>query len=134
MSTTVNALVLDPACPENTGVRTIADDLATLQGLVGGYLEAVYGYRNPDGTDDDRPRITFYLNEEGKIHDLPRNGSATALWWHYDPDAIGRDVLVGPVVIVGGHDQRGHNTDLPGDVTDTYLRLVTGDDHTGVGF
>ena len=67
-----------------------------MQGLVGGYIEATHGYRNSDGHDEDAPRITFYLNEEGKIHQLPENGLATALWWHYNRNAIGRDYLAAP--------------------------------------
>ncbi len=57
---------------------------ATLQDLVGGYIEVVYGYCGPDGADHDDPRITFCVNEEGKIHNLPVNRLATELWWHYD--------------------------------------------------
>ena len=57
---------------------------ATLQDLVGGYIEAVYGYCGPDGADHDDLRITFCVNEEGEIHNLPVNRLATELWWHYD--------------------------------------------------
>src|SRR5690625_1374263 len=127
-STTVQALVIEPTA---SGLQTITTDLDTLQGLVGGYLEATYGYRNPDGQDEDGPRINFYLNEEGKIHGLPENSLATALWWHYNRNAIGRDYLVGTVVIVGAGTAGRDAPTLPADVIDTYTRLAAGEYYTG---
>jgi hypothetical protein len=41
-------------------------------------------YCGPDGADHDDLRITFCVNEEGEIHNLPVNRLATELWWHYD--------------------------------------------------
>lgn len=131
MTNIVQALVIKPGNRIGSHIRTVTTDLATLQGLVGGYIQATYGYRNSDGHDDDAPRITFYLNEEGKIHHLPENGLATALWWHYNRNAIGRDYLVGPVVIVGG---AGDAPALPADVVHTYNRLATGEYHTGFDY
>lgn len=128
MTNTVQALVIKAGQRTESDIRTIATDLHTLQGLVNGYIEATYRYRNSDGHDEDAPRMTFYLNEQGKIHQLPENGLATALWWHYNRDAIGRDFLVGTVVIVGG---AGDAPTLPADVVDTYDRLVTGQYYTG---
>ena len=126
MSTTLQALVVDPRRPNSSGPRTITDDLTTLQGLVGGYLQAVYGFRTPDQTLQAWPRVTIYLNEEGKIHGLPLNPLATALWWHFDPQAIGGDILVGPVVILGGGDDNDDNTGVPGDVLEVYTALRDG--------
>ena len=126
MNTSLHALVVDPRRPSSSGPRTIRADLTTLQGLVGGYLQAVYGYRAPDQTLQAWPRVTFYLNEEGKIHGLPLNPLATALWWHFDPQAIGGDILVGPVVIFGGGDDNDDNTAVPGDVLEVYTALRDG--------
>ena len=131
MTNTVQALVINPGPRTESGIRTLTTDLHTLQGLVGGYIEATHGYRNSGGHDEDAPRITFYLNEEGKIHQLPENGLATALWWHYNRNAIGRDYLAGTVVIVGG---AGDAPTLPPDVVDTYNRLVTGEYYTGFAY
>ena len=75
MTDTVQALVINPGPRTESGIRTLTTDLHTLQGLVGGYIEATHGYRNSDGHDEDAPRITFYLNEEGKIHSLPETDS-----------------------------------------------------------
>jgi len=136
MAHEIQVLVVHPGHRSHpgTGVRTITDDLFTLRGLVGGHLEAVYGYRTPEGHDTDLPRITFFLTEEGKIHQLSENGLATALWWHYNRDAIGRDFLVGPVVIVGGADHNGDNTALPADVIGVYTRLIAGSYYTGFDY
>jgi hypothetical protein len=43
MSINLQALVVDPRRPNSSGPRTITDDLTTLQGLVGGYLQAEVG-------------------------------------------------------------------------------------------
>jgi hypothetical protein len=86
MTSRIFALIIDPACPDSEdSIAAIHTDLASLQSLVGGYVEAVYGYRTPDGGHCDDPRITFYLNEEGKIHHMPANHVATALWWSTSP-------------------------------------------------
>jgi hypothetical protein len=104
-------------------IRSLTADLTTLQTLVGGPIEAVYGYRGTDATLAGQPRITFYLNEEGKLRGLAPNPLATALWWHYDPRAARADILVGPVLVTGYHPE-GADTDIPEDVLDTYVALA----------
>ena len=131
MTNTVQALVIQPGSRTASHIRTLTTDLTTLQSLVGGYIQTSHGYRNSDGSDEDEPRITFYFNEEGKIHRLPENGLATALWWHYNRAAIGHDYLVGTVVMIGG---AGEAPTLPADVVDTYNRLVTGEYYTGFDY
>jgi hypothetical protein len=120
----IQALVIDPVHPERSGPRTIDSGLSELQTLVGGWIEAVYGYSASDGEVDELPRVVFYLNEEGKIHGLAHNDLATALWWRYDPNAFGRDVLVGPVVIAGLDYDTGENTAVPADVIAAYTELA----------
>ena len=121
----IQALVIDPTTPDTNGVREIHADLVGLQQLVGGHLEAAYGYRFPDGELNDIPRVTFYINEEGKIHGLPANRLATALWWHYNPAAARRDIRVGTAVILGGANGHGHDTRVPDDVVDVYNLMST---------
>lgn len=86
-------------------------ELAVLQDIVGGYIEGVY---SADG------QVTFFCNEEGKIHDLPVNGFATALWWIVNPDMANVDTLNGPVVIMGGADGEGDTLPVP----DEMIKLV----------
>jgi hypothetical protein len=136
MAHELQSLVVHPghrSHPGN-GPRNIVEDLPTLRELVGGDIEAVYGYRTPEGHNTRTPRLTFFLNEEGKIHQLGENGLATALWWHYNRDAIGQDILVGPVVIVGGADALGNSTALPGDVLGVYTDLISGAYYTGFNY
>src|SRR6476659_7837151 len=78
---TVFALIVDDA--QQSGepdIRSVPPDLTTLQTLVDGSIEAVYGYPQIDGTVPHQPRITFYLNDEGKLRGLPPNPLVTALW------------------------------------------------------
>lgn len=89
-------------------------DLDQLQALVGGWLEGI-----------DFPKfdpLRGYINEEGKIDLLPYNRRATALWHeaHGITSATATDVLVGPVVLIGGIDIDGE--DLP--VTDEQVHQV----------
>ena len=120
----VYALIVDDAQDDNDpDIRSLTPDLTTLRTLVDGSIEAVYGYRQIDGTVPDQPRITFYLKDEGKLRGLPPNPLATALWWHYNPSAIHNDFLVGPVIVTG-YDPAGHDTDVPEDVIDTFVAIA----------
>lgn len=90
-----------------SGDVTVVDvpkiDLPFLKACVGGYIEAV-------GLRDDvqhRP-ATMYLNEEGKLDNLPVNYLASIMVIAYGLV----DTIVGDVVIVGGPDRRGNDTDL----------------------
>ena len=73
--------------------------LEFMQRMVGGWLEAAPVF--------DR-RLTMYCNEEGKLLDLPVNIVATLL---LDPRVD--DVIAGDVLVVGGPDEEGYDTDLP---------------------
>jgi Domain of unknown function (DUF3846) len=124
MMNNVFALIVDDAQDHSEpDIRSLTPDLTTLQMLVDGSVEAVYGYREIDGTVSDQPRITFYLNDEGKLRGLPPNPLATALWWHFNPSAVHADFLVGPVIVTG-YDPAGHDTDVPEDVIDTIVALA----------
>jgi hypothetical protein len=125
----VHALVI-PTDPRSAHgeVREISQDLDSLQSLVGGYLEAVYGL-DANGNLD----VTIYLNEEGKIRQMPINAIATQLWWyHIDPGMRGRDVLCGPAVILGAPDAAGEDLlPVPQHVIDAYHEIVAHLDHRG---
>jgi len=74
-----------------------APRLEDLQGGVGGDIEVVPLFTKYKG----RPCVAF-CNEEGKLNGLPVNQVATAFWYAQEPRFIGRDILVGPVVIITG--------------------------------
>jgi hypothetical protein len=81
--------------------REVDPTLATFQELVGGNIEAISGQG-----------WTAYLNEEGKLAELPGNPAATLLaarlGWIYLPG----DFLVGPVVFLGPVDDEGDDTSV----------------------
>jgi len=73
------------------GVFVGENTLATLQGLVGGYIQMVAnGVKIGDETF-----VGFVCNEEGKLQGLPVNVNATKMWRHN-----GGDVLCGDVVFL----------------------------------
>lgn len=91
-------------------VRDEEADLATLQRLVGGYIE-MFGPTEGAGW-------LGYCNEEGKLRRLPYNARATTLalegGWR-----SGGDFLVGDVVFLGPGDTEGGDTE----VTEEFLAL-----------
>lgn len=84
------------------------DELNVLQEAVGGWIEAV----------DTGANGTMWVNEEGKLMNLPINKRATYLWWTLVPAARGRDMLCGDVVVTGGIDHTGNTTSTSKLVTD----------------
>lgn len=77
---------------KNPRVEDIKNDLETLQGLVGGYIEAVNAGQG----------ICLVCNEEGKINGLPANFP------------IGNDFIVGTAVFVA-YGKDGEFADLTDD-------------------
>lgn len=91
--------VVIPAEGEPYSLLLPENPLPIYQKIVGGWIELV---PNPQG-------VTVYCNEEGKIHGLPPNHRATALfgeWLH------SWDVIAGSVIVVGPPDEEGYDTDL----------------------
>lgn len=66
------------------------DGLADYQAAVQGYIEPLTIYR---------PRLTLYVNEEGKVRKMSFNERATALWWMLAREVRGEDVVVGDAVL-----------------------------------
>ena len=77
-----------------------ADSLDTLQGAVGGWVQAI------DLTAD----MTMWCNEEGKLVGLPHNPYAQFMW----DKAFGAqtDYIVGDIVLTGGADEEGYSLGL----------------------
>ncbi|WP_295019072.1 DUF3846 domain-containing protein [uncultured Micrococcus sp.] len=75
--------------------------LADLQKAVEGYVEPV------DGDD-----FTAWVNEEGKITGMPFNPRADRFLHLAIPELSTFDCIVGPVIITGGVDEDGDNTDI----------------------
>lgn len=87
------------------------NELLTLQMAVGGLIEAKTlesGY-------------TLFMNEEGKLHNLPINERATEIWLANFPNFP--DVIVGDVVIAGGTDEEGEQLGLDANYANQLLEL-----------
>lgn len=106
MSRVIDVLVITPG--DATAVRQTIDlDLSALQGLVGGYLEAI---------SFDRTLGAVYINEEGKLRGLPYNAVGdlfvTTALDRVGRTLIGGDMIVGPIVVVGPPDSEGDETSV----------------------
>jgi hypothetical protein len=71
-------------------IREIEQDLKTLQGIVGGYVE-----------DIPTQHCVLWRDEESMLKDAPRNMLATFLWWKLCPRVAERAVLRGTVFVTG---------------------------------
>jgi len=110
----MNALVITP---EGTvRIKSVESDhlLSFLQSEVGGLIEEV-----PTG----RESITAYVNDEGKVTDLPRNAVATAFCEGHL--RLG-DYIAGAMVIIGGPDATGDSTSVPDGVYEEAADLAVG--------
>jgi hypothetical protein len=87
------------------------NELLTLQMAVGGLIEA----KTLEGD------YTLFMNEEGKLMQLPINERATEIWLANFPNFP--DVIVGDVVIAGGTDEEGEQLGLDPDYAKKLLDL-----------
>jgi hypothetical protein len=78
--------------------------LVDYQELVGGLIE---------GVALDKPPARMYMNEEGKLRDLPINRRATLLLWAHNRPFRYQDVIMGDAFLVGQPDREGSDTSVP---------------------
>lgn len=79
---------------------TTETEYETLSGGVGGFIETVT--LSPD--------LIMWVNEEGKISNMPYNRIASR--WFDNVFGPGEDIIVGDVVFTGGSDFEGYTTSL----------------------
>lgn len=92
-----------------------AEELKTLQGLVGGYIDAV---ASEDNT------ISVFINDEGAINGMPVNELATGFWWAVNPAArASAQYLHGTAVVAGGPDSEGETTNIPNWIAEAIINL-----------
>lgn len=88
------------------------NDLAAKQRLVSGHIEVVrLNY----------PSALLYMNEEGKLRDLPTNTRATALWWVHDIRYLAADHIQGDAFVLGMPNEDGESTSVPDDLVQLLL-------------
>src|SRR5215831_15225353 len=99
----------------------LADDeagsLRQMQEVVGGYIEAVY-VEWPLPTSGLIAGMLMWVNEEGKLHGLPRNRTASL---------IANQVIAGNVLLTGEADPEGNEVGLD-EETITDLLAANADD------
>ncbi|WP_380162663.1 DUF3846 domain-containing protein [Kineococcus sp. R86509] len=75
------------------------------QSLVGGWIESA---------PVDRDDLSLFINEEGKVMNLPRNSRADDLWRNLLPSGrIPGDYIAGTAVVVGFDATTGADADVP---------------------
>lgn len=102
--TTISALLFEV----DGTVKTVDLDnrsLRQFQEFVGGYIESISG-----------PDWVAYVNEEGKMKNLPLNEKADRFvhthGWRGVSFGPFSDYLVGPVLLVGPRDEEGYDTSV----------------------
>lgn len=88
-------------------------DLGVYRRLVGGPLEAV---------ELERPAASLYLNEQGKLEELPINPRATLIVWVHNSRYRGHDTIVGDVFIVGPVDEEGDDLTVPDELVALFTK------------
>jgi uncharacterized protein DUF3846 len=88
---------------------TVKNDLNTFQGIVGGYVEHISISERPNGS-----RIGIFLNEEGKLINLPPNRLIIG--------SMGGDEFVGTFCIVA-HNLEGDTVTLTDVEAEKYIKL-----------
>lgn len=114
--TTIKTIIIEPfksGFPDRRPWRLVDvdDTLKTWQDVVGGLIEWIT--IDPDYTNDG-----FYLNDEGKLMQLPVNGVATFLARSV---LMPGDWISGTVALLGPADEEGRNTEAD---TDHWLTIL----------
>ena len=98
----MNVLMVEPGkAPYET---QIGNDLRSMQGAVGGYIQAVYPYEEP---------VALVCNEEGKLDGLPLNRALR------DADGDIYDIIAGIFFIAGLGES--DFTDLPHELAERFV-------------
>lgn len=102
----INAIVIPVQGAAEIG--QVAQDIRTLQGIVGGYIEAISTMYDEEG----RPQAILWCNEEGKLKDFALNRRATAIWYALNGGPTG-DTLCGTIILTGANDGNGDILPVP---------------------
>ena len=99
---TKQVIVITPEHEVSVQQMPIAKEYEFLNTAVAGWIQAV-------SLADDLEGITLWVNEEGKLDNLPYNQKATYLW----EQSYGfTDVICGTAVLTGGSDDEGETLPL----------------------
>lgn len=106
------------------GIVIPADEEAPLEfrlfGQITEYQEVVEGWFQC--IDIENPAASFFVNEEGKVHNLPLNRRATLMWWAHMPAARNVDAFMGNVIVMGIPDDEGDTQDVPSELVTLLMK------------
>lgn len=99
-------LVIEPGCrPEE---REIDDSLKEMQGIVGGYIQAIYPFEEP---------VALVCNDEGKLMDLLANRGLR------NKDGQMYDIVFGTFFLCGAPADSDHFTSLTTEQIEQYQKM-----------
>ena len=99
-------LVIEPERrPEE---REIDDSLKEMQGIVGGYIQAIYPFEQP---------VALVCNDEGKLMDLPANRGLR------NKDGQMYDIVFGTFFLCGAPADSDHFTSLTQEQIEQYRKM-----------
>lgn len=105
--------------PDGTLERREVNGLKEKQAIVGGYIEGV----------PLNEHVYGYVNDSGKLEELPANVCATNLWMRFVDlrgcETLPGDYVAGPMVIVGVQNAAGENDGHDHDVPEEWLDALT---------
>ena len=93
---------------EKVEIRSLED----MQAVVGGLIQAL-------PMDEDKHGFSIYLNEEGRVHEVPINMTASLWLLRHDVWPGLDEPLHGDILVLGPTGEDGETTPVPEDVQDT---------------
>lgn len=107
-------IIITPEHEVSVQQMPMADRYNFLSTAVAGWIQAV-------PLADDLEGITLWVNEEGKLNNLPYNPLATILW---EMSYGFTDVICGTAVLTGGSDDEGETLPLTDEQVAKILAVV----------
>jgi hypothetical protein len=111
---TKQVIVITPEQEVSVQQMPIANEYDFLNTAVAGWIQA-------EELSEDLEGITLWVNEEGKLNNLPYNPLATILW---EMSYGFTDVICGTAVLTGGSDDEGETLPLTDEQVAKILAVV----------
>ena len=102
----MRVLVVEPE--RRPEVKEIDDSLKEMQGIVGGYIQAIYPFEEP---------VALVCNDEGKLMDLPANRGLR------DENGQIYDIVFGTFFLCGAPADSDHFTSLTPEQIEQYRKM-----------
>ncbi|WP_416985898.1 DUF3846 domain-containing protein [Streptomyces sp. T028] len=106
-------------CDEEQPIQRLevdAENVGTIQGIVGGSFEAF---------NFDTPPASVLANDEAMLWSLPFNLRATVLLWQHAKGLRGKAYISGDAILTGAPDSRGFTKSVPQQLIELLLETET---------